>query len=333
VTAAAVRDPGEAALAALLPRWGLPEDAALRLLHVSENATFAAEGGSRRVILRLHRAGYHTEAEIRAELAWLLALRDAAVAPCVEPRPARDGSFIQLLPTASGDRFVVAFEPIPGRTAEDGADPLLWFGRLGALTAALHRHARGWRRPRGFVRKRWDVATILGPRPHWGHWRDAPGLDAPMTAVLGRAAADIARRLAAYGTGPRRFGLVHADLRLANLMVDGDRLRAIDFDDCGFSWWMYDFAAAVSFIEDDPRLPVLARLWLEGYRAVVPLAPEDEAMLPVLVLLRRLLLNAWIGSRADSDTARAYGGPGFTATTAALAERFLAAGPDGLWAR
>ena len=40
-------------------------------------------------------------------------------------------------------------------------------------------------------------------------------------------------RLARYGTGPDRFGLTHADLRIANLLVDGDRTIVIDFDDCG----------------------------------------------------------------------------------------------------
>ncbi len=44
-------------------------------------------------------------------------------------------------------------------------------------------------------------------------------------------------RLAAFlGTGPQRYGLVHADTRLANLLVDGGRVSVIDFDDSGFSW-------------------------------------------------------------------------------------------------
>ena len=46
---------------------------------------------------------------------------------------------------------------------------------------------------------------------------------------------------------------MHADIRLANLLVDGEHVRVIDFDDCGWSWFMYDFATTVSFIEDHPR--------------------------------------------------------------------------------
>ena len=137
----------------------------------------------------------------------------------------------------------------------------------------------------------------------------------------------MAADLRAYGTGPEVFGLIHADLRLANLMVDGDRLTAIDFDDCGFGWWVYDLAAALSFIETDPRLPDLIALWVDGYSRLSPLPARDRAMIPAMILLRRVLLTAWLASRADSDTAASLGGTAYTLGTLALAEAFLS---DGL---
>jgi Ser/Thr protein kinase RdoA (MazF antagonist) len=171
------------------------------------------------------------------------------------------------------------------------------------------------------------VDTILGPNPHWGHWRQAQGLDAKGEALLACATAVLAAKLNAYGTGPDTFGLIHADLRLANLMVDGDRLTAIDFDDCGFGWWAYDLASALSFIETDPRLPELIAQWVSGYTRIAPLRPEDRAMIPSLILLRRVLLTAWLATRADSDTALDLGGPAYTHGTLDLADRYLA---DGL---
>jgi Ser/Thr protein kinase RdoA (MazF antagonist) len=132
----------------------------------------------------------------------------------------------------------------------------------------------------------------------------------------------------AYGTGPETFGLIHADLRLANLMVNGDTLTAIDFDDCGFGWWAYDLAAALSFIETDPRLPDLIAAWVQGYTRINPLTPQDRAMIPALIFLRRVLLTAWLATRADSDTAQALGGPAYTLGTLALAEDYLTTGLD-----
>ena len=140
---------------------------------------------------------------------------------------------------------------------------------------------------------------------------------------LERLDAEIERRLGAYGRDATRYGLSHADIRLANLLVDDGDVRVIDFDDCGFAWFMYDFATTVSFMEDHPRVPELQAAWIDGYRSVAPLAPEDEAVLDTLVMLRRLLLVAWIGSHHEFATEAAELGAGFTAGTCALAERYL----------
>lgn len=301
-----------------LPLYGLPEDTALTLLNRSENETWRAGG----LILRLHRQGYHTKPEIASELAWLTALQDLPGLNAVTPIPGAQG-----LVTDLDGRFLVAFAPIEGEELQPGDDLAHWFAPLGEITARLHLHSRNWTPPESFTRKRWDVETILGPQPHWGHWKLAQGLDPKGEALLTRATDALATKLRAYGTGTDTFGLIHADLRLANLMVDGDRLTAIDFDDCGFGWWAYDLASALSFIETDPRLPDLIAAWVEGYTRIAPLRPEDRAMVPSLIFLRRVLLTAWLATRADSDTADAFGGPAYTQGTLHLAERYLT---DGL---
>lgn len=301
-----------------LPVYGLAGDTALTLLNRSENETWRAGD----LILRLHRQGYHTRPEIASELAWLTALQDLPGLNAVQPIPGAQGIVTEL-----DGRYLVAFAPIGGQELQPGDDLARWFAPLGEITARLHLHARQWTQPRGFTRKRWDVETILGPQPHWGHWRQAQGLDRSGEALLARATDALAERLHAYGTGPEAFGLIHADLRLANLMVDGDRLTAIDFDDCGFGWWAYDLASALSFIETDPRLPDLIARWVQGYTRIAPLRAEDRAMIPSLIFLRRVLLTAWLSTRADSDTAEALGGPAYTQGTLQLAQQYLA---DGL---
>jgi Ser/Thr protein kinase RdoA (MazF antagonist) len=309
-------------LRALLPRYGLGADAPLQLINRSENTTWAAGDA---LILRVHRQGYHTAAEIGAELAWLQALQSTGLR-CVVPVAAKDGTLLQ---THAG-YHVAGFRRLVGaREVTAGDDLEHWFTELGRISAGLHAHARGWLRPAGFQRKRWDADTIMGAAAHWGDWRAAVGLDADGRAVLQRLSDELVARLAAYGTGADRFGLIHADLRLTNLMLDAGGLWAIDFDDCGFGWWMYDLAAALSFIETDPRLPALIAAWCAGYGH---LAPEDRAIIPTLIMLRRVLLTAWLASRADSDTAAKIGAADYTAGTVMLAERFLTLGPARMWA-
>ena len=111
-------------------------------------------------------------------------------------------------------------------------------------------------------------------------------------------------------------------MRLANLLTGPNGTRLIDFDDCGFGWFMYDFAAAISFIEDDPRIPALKASWLEGYRAVRDLPREDEAEIDTFIMLRRMALLAWIGSHIEAPEPQALA-PGFAETTARLGLQWL----------
>jgi Ser/Thr protein kinase RdoA (MazF antagonist) len=296
----------------------------MSLLNVSENATFAlSPPRGRELVVRVHRAGYSAADEIRSELEWMAALRGDGVIETAAPLPGVDGEAVQILaPIAGGvPRFAVAFERLPGREP-DARDAVHWFERLGEITARLHGHTKIWAVPVGFRRKRWDLPAMVGAGAWWGPWRAAIGLTAAGAAVLERVLDIIARRLARFGSGPDVFGLVHADLRLANLLVDGSQLRIIDFDDCGFGWFVYDFATAVSFIEHEAIVPDLLQAWCAGYRQTAPLRADAVAEIPGFVILRRILLTAWLASHAEVPIARQLGAS-YTQGTVALAEEWL----------
>lgn len=315
----------QAALARRLGDWGFSPAASLSLLNISENATYLAEEGGRRLVLRVHRPGYHRPQEIAGELAWIAALRAAGVVETPSPVPGAEGQLLQSLDHEGTARMVAAFDFLPGRSPEPQEDLGDWFTELGSITARLHVHSKQWTRPADFARKSWTMESILGSRAYWGDWRQGLGLDAAGRALLERAEGAIATALARYGAGPDRFGLIHGDLRLANLLVEGRQMRVIDFDDCGFSWFMYDFAAAVSFFEHEPVVPRLAEAWAEGYRRVASLSAEEEAILPALLLMRRMQLVAWVASHAETPTAQEMGAD-YTGGALTLAERFLSAG-------
>lgn len=313
--------------AAALDRYGLSA-ATATLCNVSENHTYRVDdpGSGQRYALRVHRAGYRTREQIESELLWVDALReDGAVDTCV-PVPAPGGERVVIVSADGvGARDVVLFEWLPGREPDpEGEAVIAGFRTLGAVSARMHAHTRAWRPPAGFERPAWDYERTLGAGGHWGRWQDGLGIGPEERRLLDRLDAAIAARLEAYGKGSVRFGLVHADIRLANLLVDDEgQVRVIDFDDSGFAWFMYDFATTVSFMEDHPRVPELREAWLEGYRSVAPLDAAEEAELDTFVMLRRLLLVAWIGSHHTFATEAAELGAGFTAGTCTLAERYL----------
>lgn len=324
------------------PCWGLPADSQCSVLSISENLTLHLQAPpppsppapslqmpSRTdsgLALRLHRNGYHSTTEIRSELTWIEALRRDQVIATPAPVRTRNEELLHAIADPhgpSGQRWAVAFEFVKGHTpTPQDADLPSWFFRLGQITARLHQHARQWNRPDDFQRKSWTVERLIGRTAYWGPWQNAMGLDGTGATVLTQTETAIRNHMTAFGDGPDEFGLIHGDLRLANLLVVNDDLHVIDFDDCGLGWFLYDFAAAISFHECDPAVGQWHQAWIDGYRQALPLTDRQLGILPTLVMMRRLQLTAWLASHHEIPLARELG-PAFTDDTVALAQDYL----------
>jgi Ser/Thr protein kinase RdoA (MazF antagonist) len=309
---------------AALPSYGRDPEAPLRLLSLSENATYLVDDAEP-IVLRVHRAGYHSLQAIRSELAWMAALREQTDVVTPELVPDRNGGEVVTVVHNDHALNVDAVTLISGCTAEERPETV-GFDQLGRITATMHDHVRVWQAPNYFTRFSWDADTMIGPEGRWGNWRHAPGLTTADNAVIERAATELKRRLTEFGCAPDRFGLIHADLRMANLMIDPEAeagpITVIDFDDCGWSWHLADLGAVVSFIEDTAEAEAMIAGWLAGYRESRALPAEHLGMIPSFVLLRRLQLTAWVASHAHADSAIAFA-DGFAEGTARLAERYL----------
>ena len=91
----------------------------------------------------------------------------------------------------------------------------------------------------------------------------------------------IHNRLSRLPTGPSTYSMIHADLHPRNLVVNGERLHIIDFDDAGFGWHMYELAVGVFDFRDHP------------------LVAETAALLPLFLLVRTLALIGWFADRPE----------------------------------
>ena len=309
---------------AALPLWDIPNDATLCLINVSENETYLIEAPDYKSVLRLHRNGYHSKRAIECELTWSAAIKSDTGIQTPHVIAGRDGALIQTI-TLDGlpPRHAVLFEFIEGDHPNEEQDLVPAFHNLGALAAKTHLHSTEWERPEHFERLVWDLDSVFSPNANWGDWRKAPNVTNDIRRILERVERVVIHRLKAFGQDADRYGLIHADMRLANLLVKNGDTRLIDFDDCGFGWYLYDFAAAISFMEDHPQIPALRAAWVEGYRAHRALSEFEEVELDSFVMLRRLALLAWIGTHMESTEPQALA-PDFARVTAELGKLYLA---------
>ena len=277
--------------------WGLDLfRTELRLVTVSENATFSViVNDEPYAMLRVCQPGYvGGSLAVASELAWVRALQSVVDINVVEPVPLASGFFVAEVRDETGYAWLcVCMRYVPGATLERAADPSRSYRTIGAWTARLHEQARQWKPPQGFTRFTWDVDSMVGDAPRWGSWRDAP-LSSSDAFLFKRAEWAACEVVARAGRALSNWGLIHADLRPSNIIKGPDgELTLIDFDDCGYSWYMYDFAAALTFVEHKPYAPAMAQRWVEGYRSVGKLNDSSLDLACALSMLRRLQMIGW----------------------------------------
>jgi len=321
------RDVFDAVAEILLNEYGMSDTHKVELLQLSENITYLVRNKStnkKEYVLRVGRPGYHSARELQSELAWIREIQDYTPLVVASPVPAETGKSVVEAYVDNALYSCVMFEFLKGRAPDETDERKLVkeFEMLGETTAYLHKQARMWNKAFILERFVWDYDTMIGEHPRWGRWQQADGMTPEISVMLERASKVIKKRLENYGKDKERFGLIHADLRLSNLLVEGDVIKVIDFDDCGFGWYLHDMAAAVSFIEDRAVTPSLIDAWKTGYTKVECLTYADDVEGDTFIMQRRMQLLAWITSHIDSDPVKGLRA-GFLDGTAGLAEKYL----------
>ena len=307
-------------------------------IKVRENAVFRIDlAGGGRAVLRVHRGGYHSDAELGSEFVWMRALEAAGISVprVIRSRRGRDFEVIEL-PGRNGSRQIDVFEWIEGRqlgTVEGGVggdvvDVAAQYRMIGAIAARMHNHAREWQCPSHFRRHAWDAEGLVGEEPFWGRFWELDALTAAQKTLLTHARARIAHGLAAYGMSPDRYGLIHADLVPENVLIDGNRVQVIDFDDAGFGWHLFELATSLYFMTGDAIYATAREALIKGYRSERELSDGTLRWLPLFLAVRGTTYLGWVHTRLGSDTAREMT-PFLVERACAVAEEYLAADISG----
>lgn len=302
--------------------YNFPADARATLISISENMTFLVENDAPLGVLRLYRAENQSVKEIKSELMWINSLVNSDLVNTPSIIETLDGSEIgTLFQDDVTPRHFVMFEHVAGEPPAASRTDI--YEVLGTTVALLHEHVTKWSPPSNFERSAWNVETILGRDAPWGNWRNGPGVTNDLRAVIEKAEARLIQSLEKYQQTAGNSGLVHGDLREANLLMDEkEALWVIDYDDCGFSWYLWDLGSSTSFIENLPSIGEIVDAWLSGYSQVRQFTARDLRAVVDIVFLRRLHLLAWMGSHPDGGPVHEFGDD-FASGTAEIARAYM----------
>ncbi len=256
------------------------------------------------LVMRLHRPGYNARAELDSEVAFVDSLRAFGVRT---PKP---------LPTTAGGHYAtvdvggVAHEvgviswvdgaPLGGPLDGGASDGLVPHYRdIGKIAAQVRSHNAVWKAPAGFVRRRWDADALMGSDPLWGRFWEAEPLSDAQRALFARGRARLHDVLAGLSTNNDHFGLIHSDLHLGNVMAHGDDLTVIDFDDCGYGWFVHELAVALHPVLGEPIEAAAQASMVEGYRTVHPLSDAEVELIDTFLAVRSLMIVGWLAARPE----------------------------------
>lgn len=239
----------------------------IEFLRHGDAVTYKVTGRGRGVyLLRLHvpvtaaMGGHGADpVAVQSELDWLEALANDT--PLVLPRPVRnrEGQLVSRVHERAdaADVNATLLRWVDGEPYRRELETQETAGEIGSVLATLHNHASSWAPPSGFRRPRRDADYFRGvlaalepavdegriPRAHYDEL--ATSVDA-LTESLGAAPF-----------------VLHADAHKGNMLLDGGRIRLIDFSFCALADPLFDLGIALGDMND-----ALHGSCLDGYRAV-----------------------------------------------------------------
>ncbi len=249
---------------------------------------------SDRFLLRLQEPARRSTDELRSELIWLLALRHEGGFTVPEPIPTKDGALFAevTIDGVPGPRRAVVLRWVEGRQRADSLTPADAY-RMGSCMARLHSFARGWSAPVEFARPCWDPERWIGAAsPLWA--RGMTVYTEAELAVFAAAARRIRREVRALGETPEAIGMIHADLAPSNVVFRAGEAHAIDFEECGWGYYLFDIAVALTALEDYCERG--AGLWdafLAGYQGSRPTLGANAAFIETFLALVSIKIVAW----------------------------------------
>lgn len=296
-----------------LTEYAIDPNVELTLLKNRENFVFSLRHDDTAYVLRVHRKGYHSDAELGCELDFVRALHTQGV------------SVPNFLSTTSGKGFCTVGADHPAgehqvdlqylianngnfgdeRTAVDGTatiDPED-FRALGKILADVHNATEKSGYVMAVPRDDWDLDGLIGTNPAWGDPLRIEELVGDDRAAVMAAIELIRETLTAYGEPAGRFGPIHSDLTPENILRTPNGLMLIDFDDFAAGWHLFDLATAIYFYTPHPRYAEYREALFAGYEAVRPLSTADHAVFPAILLARGLTYLGWAADRRGEETA------------------------------
>ncbi len=281
--------------------------------HYALNAEFQVEatprggGDVQQYVMRINAPGFHSKAEIGSEMEWLSALNRDTDLKVPFPVRTTSGEWVETvtLSLVGEPRHCVLFQSLPGQASEMQA-ARDQFEKIGAVIARLHNHGASFIPPAGFTREHWDLEGLKGGMLDVQASQAYAALAENELRVVSEAEKIVAAAMEKLGRSSQVYGLIHGDLNVKSFQVLDGQPEILDFDTCGYGYYIYDLAVVVWDLFSRDDFASLKTALLHGYRSERQLSEQEERLLMHFVaghLMTQIL--TWAVRRDDPTLAEA----------------------------
>jgi Ser/Thr protein kinase RdoA (MazF antagonist) len=106
------------------------------------------------------------------------------------------------------------------------------------------------------------------------------------------------------GTGSGAFGIIHADLYPENVLFKAGQAYPIDFEDCGYGYWIWDIAVALCAWAWGKDWEFMRDAFRTGYCRFRTLPEEQWEMLDLFVATQFATMVLWASAFLKHDPLR-----------------------------
>jgi len=254
----------------------------IKFIFHGENTTYKILAKEGVFLLRIHRENYHSKAAIIEELSWLERL-SKQMENIPKPVVSKNGLLVEKITNHSAaiSRCCSLMVWQHGIIKDKSITTSNMFA-IGLLIAQLHKRTIGYKVKH---RNYWTLEGLLNEENKFGSYKSLQAeLSKNQYSILDKCRKFTFKKIKKYQLKhPKKMALIHADLHFGNIVWQKNKPVPIDFDDCGFGFYMYDIAAAIFSLDH------------------LNLTTEDINILPYFKLTRSLSLFLWLYESKDNS--------------------------------
>lgn len=247
----------EHTLTEVLCRYGLKRSSILPISGC-ENWVFQIAHNPSPYILRLTPSSHRTYTMVRAEIDWINCLHEQGLR-VARAIPFGDREIVERVKVDDAYVSAVVFEKAQGSSpGYDNLEPSL-IREWGEVVGKMHRLARVYHpRDDSCFRMHWDQDEKFNIEQYVPRSQ----------SIVFEKFHSLVVRLRELPVDSASYGLIHADLNPDNFFVDEQGITVFDFDDCLYSWFLYDIAAIVFAVIENCPLVEDRRLFTHEFLSV-----------------------------------------------------------------